>query len=160
MRENLSSANTFFSKIVFPIFWIGGFATGTASLFLMGADTQVDTKQIPPPDMKWIFLAATLAGSVFLYWGCVRLKRVALDDHAVYVSNYLKEIAVPLQEIECVSENRLINIHPVTLTFRYETEFGRRVVFMPKVRLFALLSSHPVVEQLRMASARARQIGR
>ncbi|HMA94677.1 MAG TPA: hypothetical protein VKP30_18430 [Polyangiaceae bacterium] len=151
MRETLSSANTFFYKVVFPVLWIGGFTIGTAMLFLTGVDARQDARLTPPPDMKWMFLVATLVGSAFIYWGCVRLKRVALDGHRLYISNYLKEVVVPLQELECVSENRLVNIHPVTLSFRSETEFGRRVVFMPRVRLFAFLSS------LRTAAA---QVGR
>lgn len=159
MRDPLSSANTFFWKFVFPVVWIGAFVTGTAALFLTDIDVRHEAGQVPPQDMKWMFLIATVVGSVLIYWGGVRLKRIAIDDHALYISNYLKEIVVPLQELERVSENRVINTHPVTLSFRRETEFGRRVVFIPKARFFGFLSSHPVVDQLRTAAARAQQVG-
>lgn len=50
--------------------------------------------------------------------------------------------------------------HPsLTLTFQSETEFGFRIVFMPKVRWFALCSSHPVVGDLQSAVARAKGRG-
>ena len=86
----------------------------------------------------------------------MRLKRVCLDDKAIYISNYLKEIRVPLKNVIGVSENRWINIHPVTLTFRDETHFGLSVVFMPTVR-FSFLSSHPVVSEIRMAVEQAKK---
>ena len=54
-----------------------------------------------------------------------------------------------------MSENRWINIHPVTLSFRRQTEFGRSVVFMPCLRWFSFLSSHPVVDELRTATGLA-----
>jgi hypothetical protein len=78
-----------------------------------------------------------------------------MDDRALYISNYVREIVVPLANVAEVSENRWINIHPVTLAFYTDTELGSRIVFMPKVRWFAFWSSHPVVEDIRRAVARA-----
>lgn len=98
--------------------------------------------------MKWQFLAIWVVGSAFILWGCSRLKRVRVDESGLLVSNYLKEIRIPFDDILDVTENRWINIHPVTIHFRQSTPFGERVVFMPRVRLFAW-TSHPVVGELR-----------
>jgi hypothetical protein len=49
----------------------------------------------------------------------------------------------------------LINIHPVTIVFRSETAFGSQIVFMPESRWFGFWSSHPVVEEIQNAVARA-----
>ncbi|OLC37597.1 MAG: hypothetical protein AUH81_05950 [Candidatus Rokubacteria bacterium 13_1_40CM_4_69_5] len=102
-----------------------------------------------------MFLLATIAGTVFIGRTCIPLKRVRMDDKALYISNYSTEIVVPLANVAEVTENRWLNIHPVTITFHSDTEFGPRVVFMPKRRWFAFWSSHPVVDEIRTTARRA-----
>jgi hypothetical protein len=145
-ERTLSSAQTIFMKFVFPTIWISMFGLGTFGLFLGAFHGQGDTA--PPTWMKWQFLAVWIAGSAFIWWGCARLKKVRTDETAIYVSNYLKEVRIPLDAIRDVTENRWINIHPVTIHFRYSTPFGDSIVFMPTVRLFSW-TSHPVVSELR-----------
>ena len=149
MQRTLSSAWTLFEKIIVPVISIVGFGLGTASMYSGKGGTP------PGPEMKWMFLGILLVGSAFIYWFCARLKQVRIDDEALYISNYLKEVRVPLREIAEVSENRWVNIHPVTIEFQRDTEFGRSVVFMPKMRWFGGWSSHPVVAELREAARRA-----
>ncbi len=149
--RTLSSAQTFFMKVIFPPIWIGGFALATATLFLSPASWHDATGGPMDPDTKWFFLFATIVGGGFIWWSCIRLKRVRMDDKAFYISNYSTEIAVPLVNVAQVSENRWVNIHPVTIEFHAATG----VVFMPKVRWFAFWSSHPVVEEIRAAVRRA-----
>jgi hypothetical protein len=139
-------------KFVLPAFWLMGFIAATALSF--GGTLAFDPA--PPPAMKWMFLAVTLAGAASLYWFCMRLKRVEMDDVALYVSNYLQETSVPLQDIDDVRENRWVNIRPVTVTFRTATDFGERVVFMPTTRWWRFWREHPVVDELRRAAQRAR----
>jgi len=142
-------------KLVFPPLWIGGFAIATTTFFL-APTALVDSSGAPAdPGMKWTFLLLTVLGTAFIWWSCIRLKRVRMDDRMMYVSNYSREIAVPLVSVAEVKENRWLNIHPVTIEFHHETEFGSRIVFMPKVRWFGLWSSHPVVEEIRTAVSRA-----
>lgn len=138
-------------KIIFPPLWIGGFALGTVALFLSPASWHDANGGPLDPDTKWFFLLATLVGGGFIWWSCIRLKRVRMDDRALYISNYSTEISVPLVNVAQVSENRWVNIHPVTIQFHAVTEFGSQVVFMPKTRWFAFWSSHPVVEEIRAA---------
>ena len=141
-------------KFIFPAVWIPLFGFGTLSMFL-------DAFEGPAPPPKWIFLFAWVAGSVFIWWSCVRLKAVSVDDNFLYVSNYLKETAISLSDIHDVAENRWVNIHPVTIQLKASSEFGDKIVFMPTARSFAFFSSHPVVSELkelarskRMAEAR------
>ncbi len=155
MPRDLSSAQTFPTKIIFPALWIGGFGLGTMALFVAGDSFHDKTGAAPPAEIKWIFLAAWTLGSMFIYWGCVRLKRVRMDETSLYISNYLREVQVPLHQVTAVTENRWLNIHPVTISFRSATEFGERVVFMPKVRWFGLWTSHPVVTEIQEAGDRA-----
>jgi len=141
-------------KFVFPAVWIGGFAIGTLVLFFSSA-LQGRDGEPPDPGLKWIFLGITCAGTVFLWWICMRLKCVRMDDKALYISNYSTEIVVPLNNVAGVTENVLINIHPITILFRSETEFGSQIVFMPESRWFGFWSSHPVVGEIQNAVARA-----
>src|SRR2546425_9541844 len=121
----LPSRETFVMKVVFPILWIGGFAAATVSLFSFPHSWPGAEGGAPDPEPQWTFLTITIVGALFIWWACVRLKRVRMDDHALYISNYEKEIAVPLANVAEVTENRWINIHPVTLVFHAPTEFGR-----------------------------------
>jgi hypothetical protein len=75
-------------------------------------------------------------------------KKVRTDGSAIYVSNYLNEVRIPFDAVRDVTENRWINIHPVTIHFRHSTPFGNRIVFMPTFRFFNW-RSHPVVSELR-----------
>ena len=154
MTRTLSSAQTFFMKVIVPVVWITLFSMGTLLLFASPAASEARAGGLPDGTMKWIFLVATIAGTAFMYWACIRLKRVALDGDSLLVSNYLREVRIPLGEIEDVTENRWVNIHPVTIHFRHETEFGNSVVFMPRARFFGFLSAHPVVEELLTAARR------
>ncbi|HEV8400217.1 MAG TPA: hypothetical protein VGQ18_10310 [Gemmatimonadales bacterium] len=156
MRRTISSLQTSFLKFVFPPLWIGGFTIATIALFLGAGDFRDAAGNTPPLDLKWVFLLVTIAGGSFIYWACAPLKRVELDDRALYISNYSKEIEVPLRDIAEVTENRWIHSHPVTIHFHRETEFGDSIVFMPTVRWFGFWSSHPIVAELRAAAARAR----
>jgi hypothetical protein len=144
---------TFFYKLIFPILWIGGFGVGTVGLF--GGVFTGSQGEAPPDTMKWQFLAILVLGSAFIYWACVRLKRVTLRDGDLLISNFRNSVVVPIADVERVTENRWINIHPVTLHLSRETEFGKKVVFMPKIRFWGFLSSHPVVQELREAAARS-----
>jgi hypothetical protein len=134
-----SSRLTFFYKVIFPVIWISGFGLGMIS---------VELAHNPPLGVKFPFAAGWVLGTVCLVWLCAPLKRVRADDRALYVSNYLKEISVPVGLIDRVTENRWINIHPVTIHLSADTEFGRKIVFMPKARMAFVWSRHPVVGEI------------
>jgi hypothetical protein len=148
--KTLSSAQTLIMKIVFPFIWIIGFGFGTLCLWL--GELHGKNGVAAPAFFKWQFLGIWIAGTLFIRWGCVGLKRVRRDSENLYVSNFMKEIAVPLNMIENVTENRWINIHPVTIHFRSTTEFGQKITFMPAMRFMSFWSSHPVVEELKRVS--------
>lgn len=152
MRRTISSAQTFLIKVILPVVWIGGFSAATIFLFAGGSGE----RGAPDPSLKWTFLLVTLLGTALFYWSCIPLKRVELDDSALYVSNYRTDITVPLRDVESITENRWINVHPVTIHLVRDTEFGSRIVFMPTRRWFAFFSSHPIVAELRAAVARSR----
>ena len=135
-KERISSRLTFFQKYIFNIIWIGGFGYGTILTFYNGIDP------------KWIFLFLWIAGSSFGLWMLISLKYVSIDDNYLIISNYLKSTRVPLVDIEDVTENIFLNIHPVWITFKTQNMFGKKVMFMPKQK-FLFFESHPIVDDLK-----------
>ena len=91
--------------------------------------------------MKWRFLAGLLLGSVAIYWSCVRLMRVVMTERELRISNYRREIVVALSDVDEVTVNRWVKLHPVTIQFVRRTDFGHSIVFMPKARPFAGFAS-------------------
>lgn len=146
MQRTLSSAQTFFMKLLFPPVW----AVLSAVLMMTGRGYRASAH---PPTMELIPFLFWCLGMAAMLWMCVPLKRVRMDGINLYISNYFREIRVPLAAVGDVTENRWINYHPVTIHFRRPTGFGKRITFMPTARLFSSWSSHPVVEELRQAAA-------
>jgi hypothetical protein len=143
--ERLSSLWTIFYKFVFPPLWVGGFTLGAGSLWVSLFLAKSDG---PPLGVAFGATTVLLAVSAYIYWSCCRLKRVRIDSRNLFISNYFHEIQVPLAEVEDVTEWRWDNTHPVTIHFIRPTEFGNKVIFMPKLRMFGFWSSHPVVDQI------------
>jgi hypothetical protein len=106
--------------------------------------------------MKWLFLFGWLLGIAIFWYAGFRLKRVRIDNEHLLISNYVREIRIPLRDLEEVTENRWWSHHPVTLHLRSESVFGTRIVFIPKTRLFAFWTSHPIVKELRQLALAAR----
>ena len=153
--RTLSSAETLLMKFVFPPLWIVGCAFVTATLFFYPGFWHPADSGLPAGLMKWFFLVATVVGARYVWAWYVPIKRVRMDDTMLYISNYSTEIAVPLADVAGVSEKRWLRLHPVTIEFRTETAFGPQIIFMPRLRLFGFWFSHPVVEEIRAAVARA-----
>jgi hypothetical protein len=129
-------------KIFFPFIFFPLWSFGVLMMFTNGHESA-------DPNPKWIFLLAWVVIAFSIYWSCIRLKEVSVDDNFLYVSNYLKEIPIPLSEVYDVTENVWVNTHPVTIHLKSPSEFGDKIVFMPKTRAFAFFSSHPVVKELK-----------
>ena len=153
MQKSISSAQTFYMKLVFPTIWISLFGSGAV---LIMAGVPLGAEPAVPLHMKVLFPLMWVVGAASFLWMCAPLKRVRLEEGNLLISNYFKEIQVPLTLVSDVTENRWLNIHPVTIHFKRSTGFGDKITFMPKIRLFGFFSSHPIVFELRrMAGLRA-----
>ena len=70
------------------------------------------------------------------YWNNLPLKNVSYDDQFLYVSNYLKEIRIPLSEADEIKATggtgwwRWLPKR-VIVQLRTPSAFGRRVIFIP-----------------------------
>jgi hypothetical protein len=149
--HGISSSFTFLTKVV-PIGLLIVFALW---IYLSPNDSQ--SIRNDNFDVVDCLLPLLLVGNGIAIWlAFVPLKRVRMDDKALYISNYLTEIVVSLDSVTGVSEIPWLNYRPVTISFRAETKFGNHITFMPKPRLgLALFSSHPVVNEIRLAVTQA-----
>jgi hypothetical protein len=127
-------------KFLFPTIWILGFGLGS---FLLWSGAAKDT--VPPP---FGFFVAWIAGTAFILWANVGLKRIRVDERQLYVSNYLRETSVPFSAIADIKQNRWLSTRPITIRFKDATRFGDKVTFMPKQRL-NFWSDDPTVSELR-----------
>jgi hypothetical protein len=155
MPRQLSSRLTIWFKFIFPTIWIAAFGLVTAMMFFVEAVAGPSGK--PPLELKWIMLAVWIGASTLIWWTGCRLKRVWVDGAMLRVSNYMREERVPLASITAVTENRWVNIRPITVDFRIPTEFGQRIAFMPRVCWFLFWRPHPSAAELRTLVAEAQR---
>ena len=139
IRRTISSSMTFFFKFVFSTVWILGFGLPIIIGVIQGMAI-----------IGYIPLGILLIiGMIFIYWGCIRLKNVDIDNENVYISNFYKEIIVPFKRINKIYENKWVSTQPVWIYFKESTEFGAAIMFMPKVFVAIPFCSHPIVKELR-----------
>ncbi len=140
--ERLSSRATALWKIVFPVFWIGGFVAADVGLLVGGFDPA-------PPEMKIIFPAVTVAGSLFICWFGLRLKNVYRDGEDLLVGNFRKLTRVPLSVVARVRQVPFLSPPTVVIEFKSPTVFGKSIRFVPRSRW-----EGPAVGTLREAARR------
>lgn len=150
----VSSAQTVFVKFVEPLIWLALTVPAAAMLFL-GAFPK--THALLFPDgladwLRWPIAAAWLAAGLFMIACGIGLKRVAVDGDTIRISDYFREIELPLASVVGVSETRWLRTNPVTIEFAEETPFGRFVTFMPKARLLWTVLDDPGPEGRGMSS--------
>lgn len=87
---------------------------------------------------------------------CLGLKRVTLTEDALHISNYRREIVVPLRDVASVNHS-WIGPKSVVVRFERENEFGRHIAFLPTRTFEGLFWSSPIVDRLRDAVAAAKK---
>jgi hypothetical protein len=144
MRRRLSSAQTFFAKFIFPA---GFFAAAAVMLTLF-----IALPLLADWPFTWAGALIALGWAGGVTWCCftvyIPLKVVSLDGRCLRVSNFRKEIAIPLSEVKQVEEVKQFRFKLVSLSLKRPNEFGREIKFMPRARL-RLWKEHPVVGELR-----------
>ena len=111
--------------------------------------------QMPP--LAFAVAAGCLVLFPLLAWSYARLKRVALSDDALHVSNFRREIVVPLRDVDRVRQP-LLSRDLIIIYLARDTELGDRIVFQPRGMYIArFFWTHPIVDRLRDAVAAAKQ---
>ena len=133
--NTISSKQTYFSKRVFPILWLGGVA-----IFLVFGLATATSHQVPADPMVLVVPV------VMLVFGFVLFRKLLWDlaDEVQDGGSFLLvrkgpvERRIPLANITNVSMSQLTNPKRLTLRLRTPCEFGDEVVFIPKAPLFSL----------------------
>ena len=129
---------TFFCKYVFTCIWIS--IAGTCSIALYSTNKA-------GAEIFLFWLGGTVL--IYLMWG--RIKKVSINpfNNMIYISNFIKEIEVPFENVTAISGSILLVPELVFIKFKVPTEFGNKIIFMPKFRILGGYSEHPIVEWLR-----------
>ena len=129
---------TFFHKFLMPL-WLG---LGLLNLWFF-------QPRIVDPNteyLRYVFIVAIGIWFFFLGWS---LKRVSIYGDKLYISNFRREIVVPLSEIVDVRGNVFLKPQRVTIYLRNPTEFGTKIKFIAPHRWFSFWSVDPIVDELR-----------
>lgn len=146
MADSLSSDATFLMRfVVFPIAIIG-FGWGALLAIL-------SPQSIPAEWGGGVFAAGMLAGcfadTVLFLWAYSRLKHVEIDGNTIRVSDLGTTFSTTLDDVDSISGSLLLFPELIWVSFRGPTPFGRKIVFMGKLRLLAGWSEPPAVHELR-----------
>jgi hypothetical protein len=128
MRRELSSDTTLLYKFVLPGVFI------LASVFVLFIFIYlIASGQGFPYAMLWfMFIWPWVVG--FWCYTVIPLKKVSLDGYSgrLYVSNYRREIIVPVSEIEdAQATDQYRGFSTITLSLKTPTVFGRKIKFVP-----------------------------
>jgi hypothetical protein len=130
----ISSAQTFVTKFILPFAAAAALGVGIVS---------ARSRFLP------IFLPAAVLVFGSIYWYYVRLKKVAIDQDGLVISNYVREVRVPWRGVIKVTGSRWEKTHQVTVTCDRDIGFGSSIVFMPKFRFLWPGQEHPAAQELR-----------
>lgn len=175
--QPISSSSTAIEKFVFPVIMLLGTDALAAWLYLPHL---LPDWLPPPPALNWlpsqiaplmvhILFWAIWACLVFLVcWNAVVIKRVRTDWQNLYVSDYRKEITIPIAAVVEVRENRWFALDPAAIVLDEDTQWGRVIRFAApgnpdenKLRIGDWLATwtsppHPLLEEIRTVARTAR----
>ncbi len=137
----LSSKTTFVQKFIAPS------VTGIAIAYVM--IYEFNTWQSTSYIMTAVVVALLIA---FIYWFCIRAKKVSVSGETLFVSNYIKEIQIPLSNVEKVT-TVYIKGHPTTIHLKSASEFGSKILFFPPHLYFSWEPHENVAELKRLVEA-------
>lgn len=100
--------------------------------------------------LQWqlLFVPGSVLG-IFLVFAASR-KTVQMDDRCLYISTFRKVTAIPLEDIQGVSETIGLRDRFVTVHFRHDTPVGRSICFTPTAQFD--YKPHPIVSELQAYS--------
>ena len=145
MKRELSSKQTFLLKIILPTFFIVMMLTAFLGIILSARGRELVV-------LIFIFPLIGFGGVFSMYLTVMRYKKVSVDERFLYVSNYRKEIKIPISDIADVTEIKWIRTRPITIYLKNDSEFGRKIVFMPKFNGFRIFADNPIVAGLKEAA--------
>lgn len=138
--RRISSKATFAYKIGVPVLYL--IVVLVVGLMSPIGDA-IKSDEIP----AFVYIAACLPLLAVAYWVFFPLKNISIADEGLVVTGIKKKIVVRFVDIERVSRSVLQNPETIFLHLKSDSDFGRRISFMPEVR-FWRFSEHPTYVEL------------
>jgi hypothetical protein len=118
-------------------------------MWLHPADVVIHGVTGVPQLDRWLFFGGFIAAALGFGWGAFTLKKVVLTDNGIRVSNYLKNIVIPLSMIESIDQDGGINSALVVIRLRADLGMGRAIRFFPIIESGSIFSENSIVGELR-----------
>lgn len=78
-----------------------------------------------------LFILFALISSFFVHFMLGKLKNVFLDGNSLVVSNFFRQIRIPLSEVSHVDNPDLSSLRRIKIILHKPSEFGEEIVFAP-----------------------------
>ncbi|SRR5216683_3692533 len=99
---------------------------------------------------QMVGIIISFSAIIVLYFAIGTYKRVCISDGFIYVSNYLREIRLPLSAIERIDgPSKWVSIRTIVVTLYVPSVFGHQIRFTPK-----FLQAKEIVDELREKSSK------
>ncbi len=148
--RNISSQLTLAFKVFFPTIWLTFFATIVG--FILLSEDGVDAfggAAFDPTTVRLVAVGFFVFWALFFYFFFMRLKRVELDEHFLYATNYYKTYRYPFHNIEKLTLGRFLFWRPSKVHLKTPGKFGSKFTFLASNQLEAYLEENPdLVPQL------------
>ena len=123
----ISSNATLFLKFFIPVMW----TTVVGGLSLVSLVYQFDyIGNMPANTVRMILLGVFLTGLTFFVATFLRLKRVEMDSHFIYVTNYFKTVRYPYHQIEKISNYNFLLGESQVIKLKQRGIFGRSFFYL------------------------------
>ena len=126
-------------------------------LWYMVSWARMHRLHVPTPPALVVYIIVNAALCLWVGWSFLGLKHVAYTDTELHVSNFRRQIVVPLSDVVSVGRT-VIGMNAIVIQLAQDSEFGNRVTFIPKRMFHPFVWTHPIVDRLRdlVAAARAK----
>ena len=124
---NVSSNWTLFLKVFFPIFWGVLFGLMTIAFWV------IDTPYVGTMPILYFRLLITsffISGMTVFFFSTMKLKRVEVDEHFVYITNYKDTARYPFHNIEKLETTNYFLFKIGKVYFKTPGIFGPSVSFL------------------------------
>lgn len=128
----ISSNLTLFYKVFIPIFWIVLFGAILASIWTL----PVRVSGLSTMSFRIVATLFYFGMLLFLYWACMRLKRIEIDENYIYVSNYFKNYRYPHHDIEKIVRPKRPIFSIAYIYLKGKGSLGSRISFVPASSLY------------------------
>ena len=143
--QRVSTNLTLFYKIFLPTFWIVFFTSFGVYVWFFNTG---NIGNISAGMFKIIYLIFFIVFLLLFYFSIMSLKRVEMDGQSIYVTNYFKHFKYSYGNIEKIVEAPYPFVKLVTIHFKKEGNFGKKIFFVPsKKRFQQFLINHPEVSK-------------